>query len=67
MKNQNFEVSCEVLSEIELQETIGGGVLNWLTGCFKPQRVTPLQTYSLPEGGTVEAVAGIRQEVFRVT
>ena len=42
MKNQIFEA----LSEPELQETIGGGIMSWLTSCFQPQRVTPMQIRS---------------------
>ena len=50
MKNQIFKVSCEELSEFELQETIGGGVVSWLKSCFKPTQVVPMQIYRLPSG-----------------
>jgi len=52
VKNQNFEVSCEVLSEIELQEIVGGGVMSWLTSCFKPS--DPKVKVALPDGTTMK-------------
>ena len=73
MKNQNFEVSCEVLFEMlnntELQETVGGAWYSCITDCFKSKSktVTPTQTYRFPTGGNVELRAGALPEVFAVT
>ena len=63
MKNQNFEISCEVLFEqlnnAELQETIGGAWYSFITDYFTPKKTTPLQktnppqkTYGYSGGGT---------------
>jgi len=57
MKNQNFEVSCEVLFEqlnnTELQETVGGAWYSFITNCFIPKDTTPPQrTYGYSGGGT---------------
>jgi len=54
MKNQNFEVLCKVLSETELQETIGGGVASWLTSCFTSSNSNPTVKVPLPGGTTVK-------------
>ena len=64
MKNKNFEV----LSKDELQETVGGGLLNWLSGCFggRPAggapasnpRPQPNVRYTNQAGGTAMGYPG---------
>jgi len=57
VKNQNFEVSCEVLSEVELQEIVGGGVWNWLKSCFGKGTapVNPVEPLPSAQGQVREA------------
>ena len=71
MKNQNLEVSCEVLFErlnnTELQETIGGSWYGFVTNYFKPKKVTPMQTYKLPGHSPTEFRAGSLPERYAIT
>jgi len=57
MKNQIFEVSFEELSELKLQETVGGGIVSWVKCCFKPSlelslRPSPQSSQKPTYGGT---------------